>query len=80
MSRTTHSSTEAWLPRDRSASLSQQMARMFAGVTAFIAERRRRSIAVAELERLDDRMLQDIGIARAEIQSITRDGRRGYQG
>jgi uncharacterized protein YjiS (DUF1127 family) len=55
------------------------LARQVASIAAFVTERRKRNVAIAELESLDDRMLQDIGINRADISIIVSDaGRRSY--
>ncbi len=42
---------------------------------ASLAERRRVRRAMGELERLDDRMLRDIGVTRSEIGRVVRHGR-----
>lgn len=44
-------------------------------IKAAYAERQRINRAIAELSVLSDRMLQDIGIARHDIERIVRDGR-----
>jgi uncharacterized protein YjiS (DUF1127 family) len=53
--------------------------RIVAGLRAYraaLAERRRWRRAREELERLDDRMLRDIGVGRSGIGYVVRYGRR----
>ena len=45
------------------------------GMMAAYAERRRVDRAIADLSALSDRMLQDMGIGRHDIDRIARDGR-----
>jgi uncharacterized protein YjiS (DUF1127 family) len=71
MSRTIHPSA-AWLHDEHSAGLLNRLARSVGDFAALIAERHRRSVAIAELERLDDHMLKDIGLNRSEIAIAVR--------
>ena len=64
------------LAGDRSPSLVQRFGVAVAQVWAHLAASRRKQEAIAELERLDDRMLQDIGITRTEIPMIVRESSR----
>jgi uncharacterized protein YjiS (DUF1127 family) len=52
--------------------------RLLAGLRAYraaLARRRNLRRAMADLERLDDRMLRDIGVSRSEIGRVVRYGR-----
>lgn len=63
-----------------SAGMASESSRLIGGLGAFVAQLRswgRRQRAIAELERLDDRMLQDIGIRRSDIHSLVLDSQRG---
>lgn len=51
------------------------VARAAAAIAAWNAERRRARNAMAQLSRLSDRMLKDIGVARHDIERIARYGR-----
>ena len=57
------------------AALWNALATRMKGMMAAYAERRRVNRAIAELSALSDRMLQDMGIGRHDIDRIARDGR-----
>jgi uncharacterized protein YjiS (DUF1127 family) len=50
--------------------------RLFGGLSLWLQERRAYSRAFEELQSLSDRELADIGISRADISFIARDGAR----
>jgi len=56
------------------------LASAYARVTRAMAKRRRQRRAIAELERLDDRLLKDIGISRSEIPYVVGHGREASHG
>jgi uncharacterized protein YjiS (DUF1127 family) len=64
-----------WQAREGASGLG---ARIHAGVAALLTRWRIRK-AARDLERLDDRMLRDIGVSRTEIGHVVRHG-RGVRG
>ena len=57
----------------RRAAAGRRSGRAVERAVALLREWRRRSRDCAKLAMLDDRMLQDIGITRAEAQSLSRE-------
>lgn len=59
-----------------STSTTRKSSGLFSGLIDSIATWRKRQLAAAELRALDDRMLDDLGVSRSEIDSVVRDGVR----
>lgn len=64
--------------RGRPGVLRSIAAALYAGFAAAAAQSRLRR-AERQLEALDDRLLQDIGVGRSEIRRLVRHGRRRSQ-
>jgi uncharacterized protein YjiS (DUF1127 family) len=56
--------------------VTHRVRRLFGGLSLWLQERRAYSRAFEELQSLSDRELADIGISRADISFIARDGAR----
>ncbi len=70
----THSATSTIGKSAAQALNSPHTARSFGflGLPRWFAERRKRSLVTAQLERLTDRELSDIGLLRADIPRVVR--------